>query len=54
MRKHIVKRKINLIILTFDKFIINVHKKEKRLRSRNYNVLVNAKISIKYCLNNKK
>ena len=50
MRKHVAKSETNSIILTFDKFIINAYKKEKRLRSRNQNILVNTNLSVKCCL----
>ena len=50
MRKHIAKCEINSIILTFNKFITNAHKKEKRLRSRNQSILVNTNLSVKCCL----
>ena len=53
MRKHIARCEINSIILTFDKFIINAHKK-KRLRSRSQNILVNANLNVKCCLSDKK
>ena len=54
MRKHITKCEINSIILTFDKFVTNVHKKEEKLRFRNYNIFVNTNLSVKYYLNVKK
>ena len=47
MRKHFAKIEINSIVLTFDKFITNAHKKEKKLRSRNHNILVNTNLSVK-------
>ena len=51
MRKYFAKIEINLIVLIFDKFITNVHKKEKKPRSRNYNILVNINLSVKCCSN---
>ena len=54
MRKHIAKCEINWIILTFDKFITNAHKKEKKLRFRNYNIFVNANWNVKCCSNDEK
>ena len=45
------KNEINSIILTFNKFITNAHKKEKKLRSRNQNILVNTNLNVKCCLN---
>ena len=54
MRKHIAKYETNSINLIFNKFITNIYKKEKRLRSRNHNILINTNLSVKYCLNNKK
>ena len=54
MRKHFAKVEINSIVLTFDKFIINVHKKEKRLRFRSHNILVSTNLSVKCCSSDKK
>ena len=54
MRKHFAKIEIISKILIFDKFITNAHKKEKRLRFRNYNILVNANLSVKCCLSDEK
>ena len=54
MRKHVAKSEIVSKSLIFDKFITNIHKKERRLRSRNQNILVNTNLSAKYYLNDKK
>ena len=51
MRKHFAKIEIISKILTFDKFITNVYKKEKKLRSRNHSILVNTNLSVKCCSN---
>ena len=54
MRKHVAKSEIISKILIFDKFVINIHKKEKRLRSRSYNILINTNLNVNCYLNNKK
>ena len=54
MRKRFAKVEIVSRVLTFDKFITNVHKKEKRLHSRNHSILVNANLNVKCCLNDEK
>ena len=51
MRKHVAKCEINSIVLTFDKFITNAYQKEKRLRFRNHNILVNTNLNVK-CYSN--